>query len=322
MSRLTTWALPDQPHSEEAPDSAGGAASSGLPPIVAATEGLLTDERPVWVPLCTPGLAVCAYAFHPPGYPEREPHAAISPHGPTLTDLVFAYTRAGVRLRSYDRQRPHDRGFRIARWLKATGDFVLKNEPVAVVDGSRARENAVLRGLDLHDPVIYAPESGRLVWQHPSADPHHIFGLIQSTDGLIDANMDHPIRSDLFPWVDAIIARLLQRTVTWRRKIRLYDKAGLDYLERLGLQGRNNVLEMNRRNLFYACHRLWWRTPPLQQRAPGWGKATDHDKEQLRKVYVGPASAQYDHAWTTVVGDLQRECCNLEQMGLAFALTS
>ncbi|MCC7548408.1 MAG: hypothetical protein IT532_11640 [Burkholderiales bacterium] len=292
-----------------------------LPPIVSATEELLTDEPPVWVPPCTPSPVVCPYAFHPPGHREHEPRsvAAPLPEDATLADVVSSVLKAGISF-APDPNRPHDRGFRIVRWLKATGDLVLENEPVAVVDGSRARGNSVLRGFELPDPAIHAPESGRLVWRHPSAEPHLLFGLIQSTNALIDANMDHPIRSDLVPMIDAIITRLQRRSVARRRELGLFDKAGCDYLDCLGLMGREKGLRLVRRGLLYSCHRLRWQIPPPEERAPGWGRATEFEKEQLRKPYYGPASAQYEHAWTSVVNDPRRARYDGARMGLAFAL--
>jgi len=190
------------------------------------------------------------------------------------------------------------------------------------VDGSRARGNSVLRGLELPDPTIRAPESGRLVWRHPAAEPHLLFGLIQSTGALIDTNMDHPIRSDLVPMIDAIITRLQRRSVIWRRKLGLFDEEGRDYLDRLGLMGQERALRLVRRNLLYSCHRLRWQVPPPEERAPGWAKATELEKEQLRKLYYGPASSQYEQAWTGVVSDLHRARNDVARMGFAFALPS
>lgn len=302
---------------------------SSLPPILAATDALLADEPPVWVPLCTPNFAVCRYAFHPPGYRETEPNPeprrnpAPLPVGEEqgdLAKLARAMWNAGISFRP-DPNRPRDRGFRIVRWFRETGDLVLKNEPVAVVDASRARGNSVLRGLDLPDPVIYAPESGKLVWRHPSTEPHLLFGLIQSTNELIHANLRHPMRSDLVPMIDAIIARLGQRTVVWRRKLGLYDKAGTEYLKNVGTLGQEKGLRLMRSpQLASRCHGVG-DCPSPEQLAPGWGKATVSEQRELLKVYAEPARGRYDRAWKSVVDELRKSRPDVAQMGFAFALS-
>lgn len=294
-----------------------------LPPIAAATEAMLADEPPVWVPLCTPNYFVCRYAFHPPGYRKHDSgrNLAPLPADATLADIARSLRDAGVSLRP-DPERPDDRGFRIVRWLKATGDFVLKNEPVAVVDGSRARSNSVLRGLNLPDPVIYAPESGKLVWRHPSTEPHRLFGLIQSTNELVHANVRYRIRSDLVPMIEAIVARLQGRPVAWRRSFGLFDKAGRGYLEGLGSSGLKAGLRLmsGPESLLRHCHRLGADNPSPDRFAPGWDKATDFEKKELLKIYVEPARARYDRAWKAAVDDLRQSRADVALMGFAFAL--
>ncbi len=289
-------------------------------PVLVATHEALSEEAPVWIPLRTPFAAICKVAFHPAGFqPEGRGHSKLAPaQDGTLANIVSAMKNAGVDPRRLARS--DDAGFRIARWLKDRGELVAKNEPIALVDAARTRSIALFAGLDLRDPVIYAPESGELVWQERSDQPHRIFGLIRSTNGLIDANLDHPIRSNLVPFIDAATQRLLQRSVVWRGKLRLLDRADLDYLTELGAFGGRRALELTRRNLFPWCHGLSWPTPPANYRASGWGKATAHERRQLLKVHTGPASAQYDQAWARTIESLRWEGFDIERMGLGFAL--
>lgn len=292
------------------------------PPTVTATRALLTAEAPVWIPLRTPFVAICKYVFHPPGlHRDSTGHCEVAPvHGGTLTEVASSLMQAGVDMRRLARS--DDSGFRIAQWLKTAGEFVVKNEPIALVDAARARNNSLFKGLDLRDPAILAPESGELVWLDRSDQPHRVFGLIRSTNSLIDANLDHPIDSDLVPFVEAVTGRLLHWSIRWRSNLKLLDRGSRDYLGDLGILNGRKALARTRRNLFSWCHGLWWSTPPANYRAPGWGKATEHERGQLLKVHAGPASAQYDAAWTHTVNALRWEGFDIERMGLGFALST
>lgn len=269
-----------------------------LPPIVAPTLELLARDEPVWVPLCTPHVDVCAIAFHPAGHDHRE-HAT---HRPRTA------------------KEQHDYGFRIKRWLKTPGDFVQKNEPIAVVDGSRARGNPVLSGLALADPVIYAPESGRLAWRSDEENPYYLFGLIHTTHDLIEANMEHAIRSDLVPFVEAIIAHLSELGPVRSASLALRHKGEVHVLAYAATASARKMLQGLRGQLLERCHLFMWRTPPANWRAPEWGKATAEKKEQLRQRFLGPPSGQYQDAWAKVTLWLRDHGADFEKAGLAFAV--
>lgn len=239
---------PVQPAGRDAPSARDAHRDQPAAAAVGPSPELLQSGSRVWVPLPTPHVTVCLIAFDNPD--EMRPHE-----------------KFGKPTGNFEHDYRH--GFRIARWLKGPGDLVSKNEPIAIVDGTRARRNPVLAGLTMPDPVVYAPESGRLVWCSAQEHPRYLFGLIESTAELIEANVDVPLRSDLVPYVRRLAEQLMGIGKARALKLCL-DPAHRDYLVPLGGVHLNRNLSEVLGRLHEMCHRLEGPVvPPGRRSAPG-----------------------------------------------------
>ncbi|MBK7251468.1 MAG: PH domain-containing protein [Gammaproteobacteria bacterium] len=258
-----------------------------VPPqnVVEPTEELLGESGRVWVPLPTPHVNVCLLAFDNPD--EMKPHEKYGKPNPGNFDHTYEHV------------------FRIARWLKNTGDLVSKNEPIAIVDGSRARQNPLFTGLHLADPALYAPESGRLVWRNPQQYPRHLFGVIQSTEELIYRNVDVPFRSDFVPYVETLIRKLMGIGKARRLQLML-DSQSRDYLAPFEGIHMDRNLEAMLNKAYEMCHRKDdGPVIPLTDRLPpGWPRDLDTDgpdqklekeriRGQLRLQFNVPTEARH-----------------------------
>lgn len=123
---------------------------------------------------------------------------------PSINILLLLFDGEGVDWD--DHKLTHN--FRIKRWLKSKGDYVAKNEPITIIDGAPMRAKKEYAGLNLKDPVVYAPESGQLAYVETRTPPMMIFGAIKSTRRLIAENMDIPFRSELMEAAETALTHL------------------------------------------------------------------------------------------------------------------
>ncbi len=107
-----------------------------------------------------------------------------------------------------DKRNRETHEFKIKTWLKQVGDYVEKNEPIAIIDGSIIADDYRFRDFIPDDPTMNAPESGQLVFIGNTNPPMNIYGVIRSTTSLIECNREHAFHSGLMAYTENAFSHL------------------------------------------------------------------------------------------------------------------